>query len=103
MVKRVAGQLVFFSIMFYLGFHAFSGERGLFALYSESRHLEELKGELAQVKGEREALGHKVKLLSSNSLDLDMLDEQARLVLGKVGRNEIVYFLNDNSTSTPQK
>jgi cell division protein FtsB len=103
LVKRVAGRLAFFSVMFYLGFHAFSGERGLFALYSETRRLEELKTELVEVKAQREALAHKVKLLSSNSLDLDMLDEQARFILGKVGRNEIVYFLNDNNHSTAQK
>lgn len=93
--KRVAAPLLAVLVLFYLTFHAISGERGVVALFKESRKLVQLKEELARVTAEREALDTKVKGLSSNSLDLDLLDERARLVLGLVGKKEVVVFLKD--------
>lgn len=54
-----------------------------------------MQEELAKAIAKREALDKKVKLLSNASLDLDMLDEQARSVLGIAGKNEVVIFLED--------
>jgi len=94
-LKRAIGPLFCVLALFYLGFHTVSGDRGVFALFKESRRLEALKSELAEVVSKREALEKKVRLLSSNSLDLDLLDEQARLVLGLARKNEVVIFLDD--------
>lgn len=93
-VKRLGKPFLLLSIMFYLGFHALTGEHGLFAWFSESHKLEVLKAELADVTAKREALDHKNKLFSNNSLDLDLLDEQSRRVLGMAGPGEEVIFLN---------
>ncbi len=95
--KRAAVSLLCVLVLFYLGFHAISGERGVVALFKETRKLEQLKAELAEVNAEHDALEKKVKGLSSDSLDLDLLDEQARLVLGMAGKNEVVYFLNEQA------
>ncbi|MFW0777282.1 MAG: FtsB family cell division protein [Rickettsiales bacterium] len=94
-LKRAAAPLLCVLTLFYLGFHAVSGERGVFALYKETRQLETLKADLAAATAKREALEKKVRLLSNHSLDLDLLDEQARLVLGMAGKDEVVIFLND--------
>ncbi len=91
-IKRASGPLFCVLALFYLGFHAVSGERGLLALFKESHKLETLKTELAEVTLKREALDKKVRLLSNQSLDLDLLDEQARTVLGMAGKNEVVIF-----------
>ena len=91
--KRIVTPLLAVMVVFYLGFHAVSGERGVVALFKESHKLEQLKAELVKITAEREALDAKVRGLSSNSLDLDLLDERARLVLGMAGKNEMVYFL----------
>ena len=82
-------------LLFYLGFHALSGERGLLALFTESRKLETLQAELTEIKAKRAVLEHNIRLMSSSSLDLDMLDEQVRRVLGMTGKDEVVYFLDD--------
>ncbi len=82
-------------IMFYLAFHAVSGERGLLALFRETRSLEVVKAQLADVKSQHQALERKVQLLSDSSLDLDLLDEQVRRVLGMANKNEIVYFTDE--------
>jgi len=100
-LKRLLGPGVVVFIMFYLIFHAISGERGLFALFTETRRLDELKIELADVRAKREALETKAHRLSDTSLDLDLLDEQARQVLGMAGKNEVVYFLNDKTAAQP--
>jgi cell division protein FtsB len=83
-------------VLFYLAFHAVSGDRGVVALFKESRKLELLKAELAQVRAERDMLDAKVRRLSNDSLDLDLLDEQVRRVLGLMGKNEVVYILDEN-------
>lgn len=89
---RAVGPLCCVLIMFYLGFHAVSGERGLFALFKETRRLEQLNTELVDIRTKRDGLEKKIKLMSNNSLDLDMLDEQARNVLGLAGKDEVVIF-----------
>ncbi len=90
--RRAAGPLCCVLMMFYLGFHAVSGERGLFALFKESRKLELLSAELASIRENRAEMEKKIKLMSNNSLDLDMLDEQARTILGLAGKDEVVLF-----------
>lgn len=97
-IKRAAGPLFCVLAVFYLGFHTVSGERGALALFKESRKLENLKAELAEVKQKHEVLDKKVKRLSDNSLDLDLLDERARFVLGMAGKDELVYFLDKENT-----
>ena len=94
--KRVAGPSLILLVMFYLGFHAVSGERGVFALFRETRKLAELKAELALVKAKHDMLEHKVQLLSDGSLDLDLLDEQVRRVLGMANKHEVVYFTEED-------
>src|SRR5690606_36971926 len=91
--KRVAGPLFFAFALFYLGFHAVSGERGVLALFRESRKLEILQAQLEASRAERASLELKVRGMSNDSLDLDLLDEQARSVLGYASKNEVVYFL----------
>lgn len=95
--KRAAMPLFCVLALFYLGFHAVSGERGALALFRESRKLESLKAELAAVSAEREALDRKTRRLSDNSLDLDLLDEQAKFVLGMAAKDEVIIFTNQHN------
>lgn len=90
--KRALGPLCGVLVLFYLGFHAVSGERGLFALFKETRRLEQLTAQLDEIRSNRELMEKKIKLMSNSSLDLDMLDERARTVLGLAGKDEVVLF-----------
>jgi cell division protein FtsB len=76
----------------YLCYHAFNGERGLYALLKENRKLELLEQDLAQVQTQRHNLERDVRLLRTESLDLDMLDEQVRGNLGLAGADEVVVL-----------
>jgi cell division protein FtsB len=97
--KRVAGPFMLIMIMFYIVFHAISGERGVMALFRETRKLEIVAAELDEARARREAMERKVRLLSDNSLDLDLLDEQVRRVLGMAGKHEIVLFDEDGKAA----
>lgn len=96
--KLAVGYLFCVLILFYLAFHTVSGERGIFALLRESRKLDALKTEVQETKAKREVLEKKVQKLSNNSLDLDLLDEQARKVLGTTGKNEVVLFFDSDKS-----
>lgn len=90
--RRAMRPLLCVLVLFYLAFHAISGDRGLVALFKETRRLEQLTAELEATRNNRVALQQKVDRMSNSSLDLDMLDERARTVIGYAGKNEVVIF-----------
>ena len=90
--RPLFGPLFLAAILFYLTFHAISGERGFYALFKETRRLELLKAELAIVSGQKAEVEHRVRLLEDGSIDLDLLDEESRNMLGYARPDEVVYF-----------
>ncbi|WP_372837031.1 FtsB family cell division protein [Puniceibacterium confluentis] len=87
------GALVFFAITFSLGayftFAAVQGDFGVFRraeITVESQHLAE---ELRQVRAEVDRMENLTTRLSDDYLDLDLLDQQARDVLGLMRTDEI--------------
>ena len=68
----------------YFGYHAVQGDRGLIAWWSLRYELEKAEIDLAQVSAEKQELEHRVSLLRPESLDRDMLEERARIMLGFV-------------------
>jgi cell division protein FtsB len=81
----------------YLMFHALHGDRGLYALVREQRELREVNRQLSEVKAEREQTELRVSHLRDNSLDLDLLDEQMRRMLGVMKPGEVVMLTGDKS------
>lgn len=84
--------LAYAAVVFYLVFHAISGDRGIYALFKERRNLEVIQAELDKVTAQRVVMEHRARLLNSSSLDLDLLDEQARDVLGYAGQDEVIFY-----------
>jgi cell division protein FtsB len=74
----------------YLTFAAVQGEFGLFRLFQVEGQEQALAEELAELSRERAALANLTGRLSGDGLDLDLLEERARRVLGLVHRDEIV-------------
>lgn len=66
------------------------GERGLGALAAAEAREDRLEAELARLRAERAAAENRVRRLGPDYLDLDLLDERARLVLGLARPDEIV-------------
>ncbi len=91
--RTVVSALLFAFAFFYLGYHALSGDRGFYALLKEERKRDSLKLELSELHSERAELEQKISGLGSSSLDIDLLDERARVVLGYAGIDEMLISL----------
>ncbi|PWE28246.1 FtsB family cell division protein [Pararhodobacter marinus] len=93
--KRPAfGPVIFYAITCtfgaYLTFAAVQGEYGLFRRIQIEADAEQLREERDRLAAELAEIENRTHRLSDNFLDLDLLDEQAREVLGYVRRDEIV-------------
>jgi cell division protein FtsB len=66
------------------------GDHGLAAYREAEAEERHLRAELAELRVEHGALANKVRRLSDRYLDLDLLDERARAVLGLVREDELV-------------
>ena len=83
--------MAFVIVLSYFCYHVLSGERGLLALMELSKQVQQSRQQLDITNAERLNLQHRVNLLRDESLDLDLLDERARKLLGYVGEDEVVY------------
>jgi len=90
--KSLVIHLVGMLILIYFTYHLITGERGVKALIVLNAELSKTTEELEMVRAERLQLEHKVNLMRPESLDLDLLDQQVRLVLGYARKNEIVIL-----------
>ena len=92
MVRRSWFLILAVITIFYFGSYAIYGERGV-RKYLYLRHEVEYAQNLAnQYKNQKEQLNTEVKLLSPESLDLDLLDERVRVVLNFVEKDEFVIL-----------
>lgn len=80
----VAGGLAYF------GVRALQGDSGLFARLAIETEAARLETELAALTDRRRTLETLTKRLSDGYLDLELLDERARDVLGLVRADEVV-------------
>jgi cell division protein FtsB len=83
--------IVVIALMGYLTFAALQGEHGLFRLFQVEAQEKRLQTELARLRAERALIANKARRLSGPTLDLDLLDEQARRTLG-LGRPDEVLI-----------
>jgi cell division protein FtsB len=79
-------------VLGYFVVHTIEGDRGILAMMSIRQQIQHAEETYAGTHAERQRLESHVALLRANGLDPDMLDEQARRVLGLVGEKEIVIF-----------
>jgi cell division protein FtsB len=81
---------VAFAMAIYFTFAAVQGDFGLFARVEIEAEGEDLSIQLASVQTDVEIMENLTKRLSDDYLDLDLLDEQTRKVLGMLRPDEIV-------------
>ena len=88
------GAVNYFMIIFALGtyftFASVQGDFGLFRRIQITAEAEALTIERDQLRVEAALMRKKARRLSDDFLDLDLLDEQARDVLGLVRMDEVV-------------
>jgi cell division protein FtsB len=76
----------------YLVWGAWNGERGLKTKAEYSNEMQKLGAELRALQTERQSWDRRVALMRSEAVDRDLLDEEARAVLDRVGKNDLVVF-----------
>lgn len=79
------------AMMAYLAIAALQGRHGLFSLIRAEAEEGSLRLELSELRAARASIANKAHRLSTETLDPDLLDEQARRVLG-VGRGDEVII-----------
>jgi cell division protein FtsB len=78
----------------YLGAHAVTGPQGLVAYVDLQAREEALESQLQDLAAERAQLEARAARLKPESLDLDYLDERARILLAAGDPDEIVFTLD---------
>ena len=73
----------------YFGVNAYSGNRGLRAKQDLDQQIAELTAELDALKVERTSWERRIVLLKPESIDPDMLDERARILLNYADPREL--------------
>ena len=88
------GDFIFFALAFglsvYFTFAAVQGNFGLFARVEIAAERDALTRDLAALSDQIATMENLTQRLSDNFLDLDLLDQQARDVLGLLRADEIV-------------
>jgi cell division protein FtsB len=90
--KRQLISGILMAVLLYFIFHAIYGNRGIVAYFKLNQSVTNAEKELDELRAERLEIEHKVKSLKSESLDRDMLDEQARKGLGVAGEKEQAFI-----------
>lgn len=92
--KPALGALAFtaLSLTFsvYFAFAAVQGDYGLFQRAAVTVEAQRLEQDLARLQAEVARMENLTRRLSDHTLDLDLLDQQARDVLGLVRVDEVV-------------
>jgi cell division protein FtsB len=92
--RPAIGSLVFFTLAFglatYFTFAAVQGDFGVFRRAEIQAEATLLRKQLAEVQADVDRMENLTRRLSDDFLDLDLLDEQTRRVLGMIRADEIV-------------
>jgi cell division protein FtsB len=83
-------SVIVISLMAYLTFAAVQGDYGLFRLLQVEAKEAQLREELERLEARRAEIANRTLRLSVEHLDLDLLDERARSVLGLGRADEIM-------------
>ena len=82
--------IVTFCLALYFTFASVQGDFGLFRRVQINAELQELRGQRDDLADQIAVLSNRTLRLSDDYLDLDLLDQQARDVLGYIRADEVV-------------
>jgi cell division protein FtsB len=78
---------------FYFIWQVQHGQRGLEAKIAFKTELRGLQRDLADLKAERIGWDRRVAMMQTDAVDRDLLEEEARLELGRIQKNEMLVYL----------
>ena len=77
----------------YFVWHATNGQRGLKAKAEYKRQMKDLGVELTGLQAEKTRWSRRVELMRGKTIDRDILDQEARIVLGRLGTDDLIVLL----------
>lgn len=80
-MRHLLAPLFWLVLTFYFGYHAINGERGLRRLFELKREIQIASQVAEEIALRRAEMEQKVRQLSPQSIDVDMLEESARTLL----------------------
>lgn len=96
-LTSIAYNIFWICLVGYFVYHVVSGARGVISWVKLSKKVEMLENQASELKESNKFLENKIKYFRRDNLDLDLLDEQARQVLGFANENDIVILLPKSS------
>lgn len=90
--RFVIGPVLGVCAVGYFSFHVVQGDRGLLTWWKIKQRVAIAKQSLAVSQAQRQTMERRVRLLEPGSLDLDMLEERARLMLNYGHVDDIVIL-----------
>ena len=107
MAVKTRARAIFIPIVFYLVLGSASawlvwgasqGERGLRAKAQDDAEYVQLQGQLALLRADQARWRRRVESMRSEAVDRDLLDEEARAKLDRVGKDDVVIFVPQTKT-----
>lgn len=92
-LKAIFSNFIWVCIAGYFVYHIIIGGRGVISWTILIHEADQLESELEKLKNENEFLNNKIKGMRSDSLDLDLLEEQAEKILGFCHAEDTVVLL----------
>ncbi len=90
---KLAGTTLCALVFAYFAYGTVQGDRGLLAYFSMSMELDRAELTYQELRETRLALERRVNLLRLDNLDLDLLEERARLLLDYVRPGDFIILL----------
>jgi cell division protein FtsB len=95
--RHIVGPALGICAVIYFAYHAIHGDRGLIAWHHLNQKVTAARQVQAGTSTRRVSLEHRIRLLNPDSLDPDMLEERARLMLNYGYPDDIVIMTDGPS------
>lgn len=84
------------AVIGYVAFHVLRGDFAPNALLEQKREIQAAESTVAELQVVHDRLEDRVSRLSRNSLDLDLLEERVRVMLGWARPDEYVFVIDSD-------
>lgn len=98
-LRHLVFPLLGLFVISYFGYHAIEGDRGVRSWNRLNQQIETARREKAAAQAKQQAWNRKVHMLRPGTLNEDMLDERARVMLNYARKDEIVILYRKSLTA----
>lgn len=97
---KLAASLACALVVAYFAYGTVQGDRGVLSYFSMTQQIARAQAAHDELRATREGLEQRVTRLRPDSLDLDLLEERARMVLDYVREGDFIVLMPDDGSDT---